>query len=171
MSFFNDEVSQELDKKTSGFYSLEEGQNNFRIVSDFAWGYKYNFKNRAEGEAKEYPFYKMSAPEVEANRSKLVLTCLMVVYDYKTKELKPFSVYQKNILNAIKEYAENKKYGTPTSYDLTITKKGSGKETKYPSIIADPPEIASKEVLDAVEAVKINMDNAYTGQPIIESKE
>lgn len=170
MSFFNDEVSQELDKKSSSFYTLEEGQNNFRIVSDFAWGYKYNFKNRAEGEAKEYPFYKMNDPEVEPNRSKLILTCMMVVYDYKTKELKPFSLYQKNILNAIKEYADNKKYGNPTTYDLTITKKGSGKETKYPSIIADPPEAASKEVLDAVESVNINIENAYSGKPLIEAK-
>lgn len=170
MSFFNDAVSEELDKKTSGFYSLEEGQNNFRIVSDFAWGYKFNFQNRAEGEAKEYPFYKMDAPEVEANRSKLVLTAMMVVYDYKTKELKPFSVYQKNILGAIKEYNSNTKYGAPTGYDLVVTKKGSGKETKYPSIIADPPEAVSKEVASALESVTINLDNAYTGKPLIEAK-
>lgn len=167
MQFFNDEVNEELDKKTSGFYELEEGQNEFRIVSAFAWGYKFNFKNSAEGAEKDYPFYKTDDPEVEKNRSKLQLTASMVVYDYKTKELKPFNVHQKNILNAIREYVDNKNYGEPTGYDIIITKKGSGKETKYPSIIANPPEDTSKEVKEVLEKHDINVEKAFDKEPTV----
>ncbi len=171
MNFFNDEVNEELDKKSSGFYELEEGQNEFRIVSDFAWGYKYNFKHNAEGAEKDYPFYKSDDPAVEANRSKLQLTCAMVVFDYKTKELKPFNIHQKNILNAIREYVNNPKYGEPTGYDIVITKKGSGKETRYPSIIANPPEEAGKEVKEALEKVTIDVEKAFEKEPTVVEKE
>lgn len=166
--YFNDEVNEELDKKASGFFELEEGQNEFRIVSEFAWGYKFNFKNSAEGAEKDYPFYKTDDPEVEKNRSKLQLTAAMVVFDYRTKELKPFNIHQKNILNAIREYVNNPKYGDPTGFDIVITKKGSGKETKYPSIIANPPEEMSKEVKEALAKVKINVEKAFDKESTIE---
>lgn len=171
MQFFTEEANEELDKKSSGFYELQDGQNEFRIVSPFAWGYKFNFKNSAEGAEKEYPFYKTDDPEVAKNRSKLQLTAAMVVYDYATKELKPFNVHQKNILNAIREYFNNPKYGDPTGYDLVITKKGSGKETRYPSIMANPPEELSKEVQEALEKAVINVNNVYEKQPMIEAIE
>lgn len=169
MQFFNDEINEELDKKTSAFFELEEGQNMFRIVSPFAWGYKYNFKNNEEGKEKGYPFYRTNDPEVEKNRSKLQLTCCMVVYDYKAKELKVFNVHQKNILNAIRGYAEKETFGDPTGYDLTITKTGSGKATKYPSVVADPPAEASEEVKEAVSKVVINMEQVYNKEPVFEA--
>lgn len=169
MSFFNDDVNEELEKKSSSFYALEVGQNKFRIVSDFAWGYKFNFKNKAEGEAKGHPFYKLNAKEVDENRIKLVLTACMVVYDYQEKTLKPFNIQQKNILNAIKAYVDNPKFGEPTGYDLVISKKGEGKETRY-TVIADPPENPSAEVLVAIEGATINVQNAYINEPIVELK-
>jgi hypothetical protein len=170
-NFFNDEVNEELDKKQSDYYKFEEGKNQFRIVSPFAWGYKYNFKNSAEGAAKNYPFYKTDSAEVEANRSKLQLTAGMVVFDYRTNELKALTVHQKNILNAIREYNDNPKYGEPTGYDLFVTKTGSGKNSKYPSTTADPKEEMSQAIKDALAKVTINLDNFYEGKSVIETIE
>ncbi len=171
MAFFNEEVNKELNKNESSFYSLEQGQNEFRIVSDFAWGYKYNFENREEAEEKEYPFYKLSDKKVQENRHKLNLSAAMVLYDYETEQLMSFNIHQKNILNAIKGYAENDKYGDPTGYDLVITKTGEGRETRY-QVIANPPEELPKKVKKALDEVEIKMENVYEGEsPIVRKEE
>jgi len=167
-NFFNDEVNEELDKKTSDYYKFEEGKNVLRIVSGFAWGYKYNYKNSAEGAEKGYPFYRTNAPEVDAIRSKLQLTAAMVVFDYKDNTLKPLTIHQKAILDSIREYNDNPKYGVPTGYDITITKTGSGKGSKYPNTIADPVEPQSEIIKEALKKVVINLENAYGGNPVVE---
>jgi len=170
-NFFNDETNEELDKKNSDYYKFEEGKNHFRIVSAFAWGYKFNFKNSAEGAEKNYPFYKTDSPEVETNKSKLQLTAGMIVFDYREGKLMALTIHQKNILNAIREYDANPKYGAPTGYDIFVTKTGSGKNSKYPSTTADPKEEVSQAITDALAKVKITLDNFYEGKAVVEEIE
>lgn len=168
MPFFNEEISKQLDAGGSSFYELQSGSNEFRIVSEFAWGYRHDYQHREEGKELDHPFYRLDDPYVGKNQHKLVLTAAMVVYDYESGELKPFTLHQKNILNVIRDYSNNEKYGNPTDYDLVVTKKGEGRETRY-SVIANPPEMFSKEIEAALKDVNINVDNFYEGKPMIES--
>jgi len=166
--FFNEEVNEELDKQNSGYFKFEEGDNLLRIVSGFAWGLKYDFKNSAEGKEKGYPFFRNDDPSIATFRSKLHLSASMVVYDYSAKELKTLSIHQKAILLALRKYSENVKYGVLTGYDITITKTVTSQGTRYPSTIADPKEELSAEIVEALKKVTINLDNAYENKPMIE---
>lgn len=168
MAFFNEEVNAELDKKTGDFYKLESGKNMFRIVSDFAWGFRYNYDSREEGMTLNNPFYKINDPLVEKNRDKLVLTCAMVIYDYAGSEFKIFMVTQKNILNAIREYTDNPNYGDPTAYDLIISRTGDKKETRY-QVIANPPKEFDPELKKKFAEISVNINNVYEGRPVIET--
>lgn len=168
MGFFNDEVNKELDRSGSSYMSFEQGANTIRIISEFAWGYEYDYANREEGEEKGRPFYRTNSPEISAVRSKLVLKANMVVWDYSAKELKVLSLHQKNILNAIRDYVENEKFGAPTGYDLVVTKRGDGRDTRY-GVVANPPEAIGEEIQNALMGVTINLENFYNGQnPIVE---
>ena len=170
MSFFNDEVREELKKTDGGFYDLEQGQNQFRIVVTPVWGYKYNFENRGEAKEMSHPFYAPSNPEVKENKNKLALNAAMVIYDYSSKQLRPFNIHQKKILNAIDGYEANPKYGDVTGYDVIVGKTGEGRETRY-EVMVNPPEDMPKEVKEALKEVEIDMENVFVGDSPIIRKE
>jgi len=165
--FFTEDVNKELDKSGSAFYELEQGQNEVRIVSDFVWGYKYDYANRAEAKEKKYPFYPVGSKEAKELSHKLTLVAAMVLFDYKSGDLKSFNIHQKKILNPMRAYVENDKYGDLTGYDIVISKTGEGRDVEY-SVIANPPEAMGKEVKEALEGTTIKMDNVFNSEsPII----
>lgn len=169
-NFFNENVNEEIDKQEGNYFKFETGDNVLRIVTGFAWGMKYDYKNKEEGKEKGYPFYKTDDPAVASVRSKLHLAASMVVWDYKAKELKTLSIHQKGILQALRKYSENPKYGVPTGYDITVTKTVNSQGTRYPATLADPMEELSPEIVKALAEVTINLENSYNDDPIITTK-
>lgn len=169
MEFFIQEANDALEKSGSSFFELETGDNMFRIVSEFKWGYKFNYQNREEAKERKYPFFRTDDPEVAANKSKLNLIATMVVFDYKSGSLKSFNVHQKDILKGMKSYLDNPKYGDLTGYDIVIKKVGEGRESRY-QVMANPPEEYSPEIIEALNEVEIVLDNAFEGESVIVRK-
>lgn len=62
-----------------------------------------------------------------------------IVYDYEAEIFRVLQISQKTVLENIYKYMKDEDYGDLTGYDLVITRKGSGKETKY-SVLAKPPK-------------------------------
>jgi hypothetical protein len=68
-----------------------------------------------------------------------------IVWDYESEMFRVFSITQKTVLEQLHKYMKDEDYGDPNGYDIVISKKGSGKDTKY-SLLAKPPKPAPAAV-------------------------
>lgn len=87
----------------------------------------------------------------------------MPVWNYREKAVQILEIKQTSILEAIKGYIENPKWGSPLEYDITVNRSGMGLETKY-LVDHDPKEEVSKEIAKAYKDTKINLDALFTGE-------
>jgi len=84
------------------------------------------------------------------------------VYHYEAKEYK---IYQCSTRSILQELANlNEVEGDPLSYDITITRKGAGLDTKY-YVKANKPTELTEEVLQSTQEFNANVDIAalFTG--------
>ena len=65
-------------------------------------------------------------------------------------------------MKKIKAYVDNVKWGSPTEYDMTVSKSGEGLETRY-EVMANPKEELQKEIQDEYGSKKINLEALFTG--------
>ncbi|GAA4349977.1 hypothetical protein GCM10023185_07170 [Hymenobacter saemangeumensis] len=148
------------------YTKLQAGPNVLRVLSKQpAIGYEYwNDANKPvrclENPGKAPAGMRKKAPNGGDERVKEFWA--MVVYNYDTEKIEIWQVTQVAIKSAIQEYSRHAKYGHPSKYDLTITKTGSGLNTEY-SVVADPPEAISAEVLALAKQTPINLQALFDG--------
>ena len=86
-----------------------------------------------------------------------------VVWDEIAEEILIWAITQKSIQSKITEYANNKSWGAPSNYILSITRTGSGMETDY-SVIAEPPILEpDARVMEAWADAQIDLRVLFTG--------
>lgn len=71
-----------------------------------------------------------------------------IVWDYEQEMFRVLSLTQKTLLEQLFKYMKDEDYGDATGYDIVISKKGSGKETKY-SLLAKPPKPVAASIKSA----------------------
>ena len=155
---------------TSQYMKFLEGVNTFRILDKAIIGMEF-WKTKEDG--KRVPVRrKMNEPilksELEVNPKtgepeSAKHFWAMPVWNYKDKQIQILEITQKTLQKAITGYSENPKWGNPTQYDITVTKKGTGKETEY-LIDHDPKEPIDKEILKQYKEMNINLDALYKGE-------
>ena len=65
----------------------------------------------------------------------------------------------------IKSLVDNKKWGNPSGYDITVTRKGSGFDTNY-TCVAEPHSVMEEHISEAWSKCKVNLNELYTnGDP------
>tara|TARA_R110001606_G_scaffold241323_2_gene389353 strand:+ start:1614 stop:2102 length:489 start_codon:yes stop_codon:yes gene_type:complete len=85
------------------------------------------------------------------------------VWHYEAKEYK---IYQCSTRSVLQELANlNDVQGDPLSYDITITRKGAGLDTKYYVKPSAPKEL-TEDVLNATQefAAKVDLGALFTGE-------
>lgn len=144
---------------TSNYMKLLEGANTFRVLSSAIVGYEYFNTEQKPVRSKE-PFD--SIPQDLKKDGKVSHFWAFVVWNYDAKRVQILELTQKTIQGQIKAYIDNKKWGSPKNYDITITRTGSGFDTEY-QVIANPHTQLDMEVKNAYERSKINLEAMYTG--------
>ena len=86
-----------------------------------------------------------------------------VCWDYEADMFRVVEITQKPVITDIQKYIADEDYGDPHNYDLTITRTGSGLDTKY-DVLAKPPKPASKETADKFAELDWNLANLYEGR-------
>jgi len=75
-----------------------------------------------------------------------------------------WEITQRTIQNAIRAYTENPAWGDPSRYVISISRTGTGTDTKY-NLIAEPPiEKPSQEILDAMLSARIDCRAIFTDE-------
>lgn len=154
---------------SGGYLNMKDyDEVTFRILSPAIVGYEYwttdNKPVRAREAFTELPKdikYVKNKEGLDVP-SKINYFWIMQVWNYSTNSIQVMEITQKTIRQPILDLINNKKWGSPNKYDLTIIKKGKGFDTEY-SVIPSPHSDLPKEAVEAFEASSINLEAMYDG--------
>lgn len=137
----------------SHFMKLQDGENNFRIMSSPIMGWTYwdklngNKPVRLEYTAENYKIAEESASKnPDPKDQKVKHFWAMIVWNYDTKNIEILEITQKSIQEALRTLSTKKGWGNPVdAYDISVDKSGSGIDTEY-QLSPIPPEPTSEEI-------------------------
>jgi len=145
------------------YFKFQQGENNFRVMSSAIVGYEYWTEDKKPVRLREMWKKKPADIKVEANGSyRTNHFWAFVIWNYEANAIQIMQITQKTIQRAIKSLVDNKKWGDPKNYDLTITKTGEGLETEY-SVMPNPGSEVQKEIQDEFEAKPVNLEALFDG--------
>ena len=87
----------------------------------------------------------------------------MPVWNYKSEQVELWEVTQKTIRLEITSLAQNEDWGSPLEYDITVSRTGSGLETKY-QVHPSPHRQTDDLVVKAFEKFAPNMEALFLGE-------
>ncbi len=150
---------------SGGFMKLQDGDNQFRVLSSAITGYEYwtNDKKPVRSKVKFE-----NTPDIKPD-SKVKHFWAFVVWNYATKAVEILELTQSTIMQAIENLTHDEDFGSPKGYDIKVTRSGQGIETEY-STIAKPPKETPAEILAAYAEKKINLEALYDNGNPFETK-
>jgi hypothetical protein len=154
-------------KPLGNYMKLEDGENNFRILSSAITGWEYWINDvNDEGKAIRKPVRIKPDGQVGmdfADNTKHFWA--FVVYNQDAKRIQILEITQRTIQKAIMALIKNVKWGDPKNYDITIVKSGKDLDTEY-TVTPNPKEELDKEILKQYEAMNIELEELYkSGDP------
>lgn len=158
----------------SMYMKFESGINLFRVLDKPIIGMEFwttttdekGVSKRTPNRRKMGEVIKMTELEVNPESGKIDSPqhfWAMPVWNYKEKAVQILEIKQKTILEAIKSYIDNPKWGSPTDYDIMVTKSGEKLLTKY-IVDHDPKEPVSKEIEKEYKDMNINLEALFEGK-------
>lgn len=148
------------------YMKLKDGENTFRVLSHAVVGYEYWNKDNKPVRIKKMP---EGIPEdikfgEDGNPTKIKHFWAFVVWNYDAQAVQILEITQANIQRGIKALVDNKRWGDPHNYDITIIKTGTGRDTKY-VVQGNPPiEPIPEDIKRKYEAKKINLEALFKGE-------
>lgn len=146
------------------YMKFETGANKFRALSKPISGWVV-WEEDEDGNRKPVRTSIIDEPEAPdddpRNAPKKFLA--LVVLDRADDEVKILEITQQSVIKAVKAYAANPDWGNPFSYDLTVTKKGEGKKTRY-TVVTSPKKPLEKNLVKEAMAKPCNLDAMYEGE-------
>lgn len=134
-----------------------QGDTTFRVLSGAIVGYVYFNKDNKPVRSKEA---FENTPDIKTGATpKHFWAC--VVWNYDAERIQILEISQKSIMTAMKSLIDNKKWGSPKNYDITITRKGSTmNDTEY-SVVPNPAAPVSEAVAAALAARPVNLEALF----------
>jgi hypothetical protein len=154
----------------SGYMKFTAGENTFRILSSAITGFEY-FTKENKPVRSQTPF--TSTPDIKVGqdgKKTIKHFWAFVVYNYNAEAIQILEITQKTIQGAIKALVDNKKWGSPMAYDITVTKVGESLETEY-NIMPNPHSELPKEISEDYQNRHIDLTALYRGENPFEEKQ
>lgn len=159
---------------TSKYFKFQEGLNTFRILDKAIVGMEF-WQTKEDGGKKPIRRrmdekildselqWRVNPATGEKEKEKAKHFWAMPIWNYNTQLIQILEINQKGILESIKAFQDNPKWGNPVNYDITITKTGNGKESKYITD-HDPKEELNKGIAEEYKSMFINLEALFTGE-------
>lgn len=146
--------------ETSNYMKFQEGENTFRVLSSAIVGYEYFTKDNKPVRSREpFPTY----PADIRDGGEIKHFWAFVVWNYSARKLQILSLTQKTIMSAIVSLVRNPKWGNPSGYDITITRKGSGMDTEY-TVVPEPHSPVAEDIKKTFMENRVNLNALYEGE-------
>jgi hypothetical protein len=145
----------------SNYFKFEEGNNKFRIMSApivgwIDWAEEVCYGKRKPIRTKQKP-EKAFDPERPPRHF-----WAFIIWDYKSESLQIMEVTQTTIQDAIYGLQLDEQWGSPTGYDINVSRKGEKMETKY-QVIPSPPQQVCQEAQTAYTESSIELQALFVG--------
>ncbi len=158
--------------------NLKSGETvKFRIMSEFitgqsVWG---NDKDGKRVCTRVRPNEVMPVSAIGTNNftgdpERVKQFIAAIAWNYETKQLEIFETDKATIIEPMFELEMTEEYGDLRGYDVKIAKNGVKTDTTY-SVIALPPKKVSKEILEAYNESKIDLNKLYSNENPFQSEE
>jgi hypothetical protein len=142
----------------SNYTKLEVGENTIRVLSSAIVGYVYWTNDEKSVRMRKEPLATPADIRVkDGKKDRVKHFWAFVVWNVEARKLQILELTQASIQGAIKAYVQNKKWGDPKGYDITISREGSGLDTEY-TVMANPHTPVDPEAVEAFAAANINLD-------------
>lgn len=112
-----------------GYMKLQQGDNRIRILSKPIIGWLDWEDDGQKKTPHRFPMDKK--PSKPLGKNPIRHFWALLVFDYSDNLPKILEITQSVIQNAITDLARDKDWGAPFYYDIKISKKGDGLNTKY----------------------------------------
>jgi hypothetical protein len=145
------------------------GENRFRILSSPILGNELWIAKKPVMKPLDVPFTREELENADTNVDGTPRTpkhfWAMPVLDYKDKAVKVLEITQATIQSAIKDLAADPDWGSPTGYDLVVSRQGEGMNTEYGVIPkpAKPLPDAAKELWDRAVEEGFSLEALFDG--------
>lgn len=156
-------------KPVSDYLKLVDGANKFRIMSAPLMGYEYwngQGKPVRSAEAFEEIPADIRLDQKTGEPEKIKHFWAFIVWSYEAKRLQVLEITQYSIQQQVQAYVSNPDWGSPTDYDLTISRSKESGFVKY-NVQTSPPKPAPVEALKAMETSKIDLKKLLEGEEIV----
>lgn len=152
----------------SNYMKLVDGENTFRVLSSAIIGFEYWTNENKPVRSKEVPEETPNIKMRNGQADKVKHFWAFIVWNYATKQIQILELTQKSIMQAIKALVDNKKWGKPSGYDITVTRTGEGLDTEY-SVMPNPHSELTKEIAEVYNSKQINLNALYEGKDPFET--
>ena len=114
----------------SDYLTLEDGKNKLRIMTVPVTGWERWVDGQPE---------RVRGGKTDAPGSDWSFIWVVSAYDYAAEAPKIWAIHQSTIRGALMGHKDDASWGDPTSYDITVTRSGSGLNTTY-QVTPNPKE-------------------------------
>ncbi len=143
---------------TDNYMKFREGENTFRVLSSAIVGYEYFTKENKPVRSK-LPFDE--TPNIK-DGGDVKHFWAFAVWNYADERVQVLELTQKSIMQNMKALIDNKRWGNPQGYDITVSRTGNGLNTEY-TLMANPHSVLEEHIAEAWAKAKIDLTELYTG--------
>jgi hypothetical protein len=151
---------------TSNYMKFLEGENTFRVLSSAIVGYEY-FNKENKPIRSKLPFDE--TPNIKEG-SEVKHFWAFAVWNYKDERVQILELTQKSIMQYIKGLVDNKRWGNPTGYDITVSRTGTGLATEY-TCRAEPHSTLEDKIAEAWSKANVNLNALYKSEDPFKKKD
>lgn len=159
MSTSNSFLPNDYEVPSSGgnYFKPTSGENKIRILSKPIIGW-VGWDNAN----KVHRFSIGNKPEKPIGKDPIQHFWAFIIWNYAIGAVQIYEVTQQTIQQAIKNLSANEDWGAPFDYDITITKEGVDKKTKY-TVMPSPKKKPIEEIYKAALEKPINLNALFSG--------
>lgn len=149
------------------YYSFEDGENTFRVLSSAITGWEYWNKDNKPVRSK-LPFQPIPSDiKLDEKTGKPTTPkhfWAFVVWNYRSDSVQILQVNQKSVQAGIRALVDNEKWGAPQKYDITVTRSGSGLKTEYTVMPNPGTELPKTDISHINLEALFSGDDPFGGQ-------
>ncbi len=153
----------------SDYTKIEDGENRLRILSEIITGNLYWTGDIRKNEERK-PVRKRDNEEINMgelgygkygdDEVRTFVAC--VVWNYQTKKIEVFETDKFSILRELWDLEQDIDWGDLRNYDVSISKTGQNKETRY-KVNPKPGKPVAPEITEALKNKPINLEALFDG--------
>ena len=150
------------------YMKFKDGENTFRVLSSAIVGFEYwTTENKPVRSAVPFKDVPDDIKKDKDGNFTIKHFWAFLVYNQEAKRVQVLEVTQSSVQAGIKALVDNKNWGDPKGYDITVTRVGSGLDTEY-AVMPNPQSMLQLAETDDQKIQSAKLNNLFESKPVWE---